>query len=71
MYLVLQKQSDAKSVFLLLFLTLHVCRVLRFSYFVLLLRKEIGTRIYVIFLKLLAPVGTVLQKLTTIYLSLS
>ena len=32
----LQKQGDAKSVFLLLFLTLHVCQVLRFSYFVFL-----------------------------------
>ena len=39
-------------------------------FFVLLLRKEIETRIYVIFLKLLAPAGTVLQKLTTMYLSL-
>ena len=38
--------------------------------FVLLLRKEIETRIYVIFLKLLAPAGTVLQKLTTMYLSM-
>ena len=39
-------------------------------FFFLLLRKEIGTRIYVIFLKLLAPAGTVLQKLTTMYLSM-
>ena len=39
-------------------------------FFILLLRKEIETRIYVIFLKLLAPAGTVLQKLTTMYLSL-
>ena len=39
-------------------------------FFVLLLRKEIETRIYVIFLKLLAPAGTVLQKLTTMYLSM-
>ena len=39
-------------------------------FFVLLLRNEIETRIYVIFLKLLAPAGTVLQKLTTRYLSL-
>ena len=39
-------------------------------FFLLLLRKEIETRIYVIFLKLLAPAGTVLQKLTTMYLSL-
>ena len=39
-------------------------------FFVLFLRKEIETRIYVIFLKLLAPAGTVLQKLTTMYLSL-
>ena len=39
-------------------------------FFVLLLRKEIETRICVIFLKLLAPAGTVLQKLTTMYLSM-
>ena len=39
-------------------------------FFVLLLRKEKETRIYVIFLKLLAPAGTVLQKLTTMYLSM-
>ena len=39
-------------------------------FFLLLLRKEIETRIYVIFLKLLAPAGTVLQKLTTMYLSM-
>ena len=39
-------------------------------FFVLSLRKEIETRIYVTFLKLLAPAGTVLQKLTTMYLSM-
>ena len=44
--------------------------LLTLFFFVVLLRKEIGTRIYVIFLKLLAPAGTVLQKLTTMYLSL-